>query len=294
MAAVVTRMWSVIINKRRDATITRLFPASSVQMTEVRKKSVHHLQFNRLKHIWIQTLLLRRITFTSLSGICLSCCPCQEERGQTVVSCCLFFTLYKMGKVTAAYHRWTFAVFSQWYYGFKVKLRHSITVFHSSSWFRNACLHNTLELISQILVLAYFNRHGAQGKGWRRKMGCEGRNEKHKVREREKERETHFFLSHHVLLYNIHFLCDSSASLRHFVFLLHHCQCALAEVVQVATSPLDPVSMLDPSLPKRFPKLWTVQSAAVVTWEYSVVVLSCQSPLKTNMFDFSAQLLWLK
>lgn len=40
--------------------------------------------------------------------------------------------------------------------------------------------------------------------------------------------------------------------------------------------------------PNWFPKLWTVQSAAVVTWELSVVVLSRQSRLKMSMFDFWA------
>lgn len=40
--------------------------------------------------------------------------------------------------------------------------------------------------------------------------------------------------------------------------------------------------------PNRFPKLWTMQSAAVVTRELSVVVLSRQSPLKMSMFDIWA------
>lgn len=38
--------------------------------------------------------------------------------------------------------------------------------------------------------------------------------------------------------------------------------------------------------PNRFPKLWTVQSAAVETREFFVVVLRCQRPLKISMFDF--------
>lgn len=135
-------------------------------------------------------------------------------------------------------------------FGSDVHTRHRPFFFHCSSTSPRSTpvLRTALDPISQTIMLAYFNRRGAQSEGWRRKVGRGGMKNTRSARERDIS-----FLSHHVLLYEIHFLCESSPSLRRFVFLLHHCQCALAEVVQVATSPLDPVSILDPSLPIGFP-----------------------------------------
>lgn len=99
-------------------------------------------------------------------------------------------------------------------------------------------------------MLAYFNRHGVQvrgGGGKGEREGGEWRNEKHKE---VSERDISFF---HTMCYCKIFISSAiPPSLQPFVFLLHHCQCALAEVVQVASSPLDPVSILDPSLQISF------------------------------------------
>lgn len=133
-------------------------------------------------------------------------------------------------------------------------------------------------------MLAYFNRHGARVRGGGgRGAREEGGDEKHKE---VSERDISFF----------HTMCYCKLFISFAIPLLSPALCFSSPSLSVRTGWGSPGRIkstgsclyLGSISPNRFPKLWTVQSAAVVTRELSVVVLSRQNPLKMNMFDIWA------
>lgn len=147
-------------------------------------------------------------------------------------------------------------------------------------------LHKPLDPISQTIMLAYFNRHEVQVRGGGGKGKREGERGGMK-NTRRSARETFLSFTPCVTVrysFPLRFLSLPPAL------------CFSSPSLSVCTGWGSPGRIkstgsrlyLGSIPPNRFPKLWTVQSAAVVTWELSVVVLSRQSPLKMSMFDIWA------
>lgn len=110
----------------------------------------------------------------------------------------------------------------------------------------------------------------------------EGRNEKHRE---VSERDISFF---HTMCYCKIFISSviPLPPSNPFVFLLHHLSVCTGWGSPGRIESTGSRLYLGSIPPNRFPKLRAVQSAAVVTRELSVVVLSRQSALKMSMFDF--------